>query len=445
MIGRVAILSFISISTIHALALQPKNDETLITPTPVIQGEPSKVPGPPTTTTTPSTRTSTHLYLPVTFEPPDILGIGDVSGFYGPGAWSVWFISIVASWCRVLRASEDKFDPNTSMFLFTTNWAAVDLFRTVHSIESISKGLPSHNKESDKLRATLAAAFNVAFWGTFHAVLQLLVILTWFDHFRIRTHRLRTLILGLIIPSLALLRSIRPAGDSSVPALYWHGIDDPEHRFHVFLAGSTAIYIIPLSVFLIYSRDISLLPEMVSGMLENAIPWATLWQKLEIVWIGLCVLGFPLGMVSLIMAEHTDNYNWAFGLAGFLPFVASWLVFILPGCWITGLGFFVTSYTFRAYATRSVKASKSCFFMPCAPQSIKEEDQVFALFAGLLLFVGWEVLPVLTKQFKKRYRYRKEFVQDVENRMRQLQMRRLLMRRSSGDENAPGTWAERED
>lgn len=167
MISGVAILSFISISTIHALALQHKNDETFIMPTPTIHGEPSKALG-PTTTITPSTRTSTHLYLPVTFEPPDILGIGDVSGFYGPGACSVWFISIVASWCRVLRASEDKFDPNTSMFLFTTNWAAVDLFRTVHSIESIPKDLPSHNKESDKLRATLAAAFNVTFWGTFH-------------------------------------------------------------------------------------------------------------------------------------------------------------------------------------------------------------------------------------------------------------------------------------
>jgi hypothetical protein len=445
MICRVLILSFISISTIQALPLQPKNNESFIVSTQVIHGEPRKTPGTPTTTTMPSTHTSTHLYLPVTFEPPDILGIGDVSGFYGPGAWSGWFILIVASWCRVLRASEDKFDPNTSIFLFTTNWAAVDLFRTMNSIEKISKDSPSHNKESDKLRATLAATFNVTFWGTFHAVLQLLVATACFENLRTRTHCLRTLILGLIIPSLALIRSIRPAGDSSVPALYWHGIDDPEHRYHVFLAGSTAIYIIPLSVFLIYSRDIPLLPKLVSDTLENAIPWAALWQKLEIVWIGWCALGFPLGIISLIMADISDNYNWAFGLAGFLPFVAMALVFILPGYWILGLGFFVTSYVFKAYVTRSVKASKSCFFMPCAPQSIKEEDQLFALFAGLSLFVGWEVLPVLTKQFKKRYRDRKEFVQDVENRMRQLQMRRLLMWRYSVDEDAPGTWAERED
>jgi hypothetical protein len=83
--------------------------------------------------------------------------------------------------------------------------------------------------------------------------------------------------------------------------------------------------------------------------------------------------------------------------------------------------------------------------MPCAPQSIKEEDQLFALIAGLLLFVGWEILPVVRYEFKKRYRDRKAFVQDVELRMRQLQTRRLLTRINSGNETVRRTQSERED
>jgi hypothetical protein len=67
--------------------------------------------------------------------------------------------------------------------------------------------------------------------------------------------------------------------------------------------------------------------------------------------------------------------------------------------------------------------------MPCAPQSINEEDQLFALFASLLLFVGWEVIPILVNEFRKRYRDPREFVRDMEERMRDLEMRQALQRR----------------
>jgi hypothetical protein len=45
-------------------------------------------------------------------------------------------------------------------------------------------------------------------------------------------------------------------------------------------------------------------------------------------------------------------------------------------------------YDFECYLNRHFKRSQSCFFMPCAPQSIQEEDQKAALFAGLFHFVA---------------------------------------------------------
>ena len=39
--------------------------------------------------------------------------------------------------------------------------------------------------------------------------------------------------------------------------------------------------------------------------------------------------------------------------------------------------------------------SESCFFMPCAPQSINDWDQAFSLTAGLILLICTEVVPGL--------------------------------------------------
>jgi hypothetical protein len=42
-------------------------------------------------------------------------------------------------------------------------------------------------------------------------------------------------------------------------------------------------------------------------------------------------------------------------------------------------------YGLEGYLNRNIEISQSCFFMPCAPQSIQEEAQKAALFAGLFL------------------------------------------------------------
>jgi len=41
--------------------------------------------------------TSIPLILPVTADSPDVLGISLISGIYGPGTWTAWFLNIFAS------------------------------------------------------------------------------------------------------------------------------------------------------------------------------------------------------------------------------------------------------------------------------------------------------------------------------------------------------------
>jgi hypothetical protein len=47
---------------------------------------------------------------------------------------------------------------------------------------------------------------------------------------------------------------------------------------------------------------------------------------------------------------------------------------------------------------------QSCFFMPCSPQSIKNEDYIYHLLAGALLFAGLEILPPAFRYLRRRYR-----------------------------------------
>jgi hypothetical protein len=452
----VLLLSLILVPPFHALVLPQKHLETLHAPSTINSGIPSKTAGSLATTSLTiapaiSTDTATYLYLPITSEAPDILGIGEISGFYGPGAWAGWFILIVSSWCRVLRASVERFDPNTLIFLFTTNWAAIDLLRTTRSMGEISKALPSDKDQTNKLKGTLGAAFNVTFWGTTHALSQLFFTMIYFPDLRILRHRVRTFFLGSIVPSLALMCSIRLASNSFVPALYWHGIEDFQHVLNVVFASLIGVCSIPLFVAIVSSEGILVLPKVVSQrlkriVLESGIPWAKLRQIVILLCGGIFLLGMVsvfLGLIILAITKNDSLVSAGSTAMSFLLLVPS--VLVIPLWWILCVGVCVTYYAVRAYMTRGVKASESCFFMPCAPQSIKEEDQLFALIAGLLLFVGWEILPVVRYESKKRYRDRKAFVQDVELRMRQLQTRRLLTRINSGNETVRRTQSERED
>lgn len=467
MIWRVILLFFLSISTIDGLVVQtregPGSD-----PTSVIHGEQSYTTSPSAsdgTISTPSTdKTSSSsdaipspgtqhydsgplVYLEVIPKPPDVLGIGNVSGFYGPGSWAGWFLSIVASWWRLIRVSEERFDPNTWLFLLGTNWAAVGLFRGVRIAQSIPSDSLTYAADLDSLKGSIGAAFNVTFWGTFHGSVQYFLTMMLFDNPKTHRHRLWTLLLGMLLPSLALMHSVALIRTMNVPALYWYGMHSGAYDLNLAVATGTPYYIMPFSVWLLSYMDIPLLPSVVTGLLRRA--WNRLLRPVfskviasrmvvKVARLLACVSLFMVS-ISIIMIDVTEDSRWCIGLLPLAPFLLVLLLLAAPLFWFITVGCASGWYAFVAYVTRSVKASHSCFFMPCAPQSINEEDQLFALFASLLLFVGWEVIPIVVKEFRKRYRDRQEFVRDMEERMRDLEIRQALQRRF-GSERSNNNW-----
>jgi len=94
-------------------------------------------------------------------------------------------------------------------------------------------------------------------------------------------------------------------------------------------------------------------------------------------------------------------------------------------------------YVWEGYFHRNPKTqvSESCFFMPCSPQSIKDDDQIYALLAGVFLFVGLEGLPPAFKYLRRRYRETRRFVQLVERTLREFEMRRIVRARPEAEHN----------
>ena len=70
------------------------------------------------------------------------------------------------------------------------------------------------------------------------------------------------------------------------------------------------------------------------------------------------------------------------------------LGFVGPVMSIFVVGMIAISYVLEAYVARNINISGSCFFKPCAPQSIKDGDQLFSLFAGLCLFFFFFFFPM---------------------------------------------------
>lgn len=58
--------------------------------------------------------------LPLSTEPPDILGFSKVSELYGPGTWAAWFLCIAGSWIDLLFHHKKKVDVN----LWASLWAS---------------------------------------------------------------------------------------------------------------------------------------------------------------------------------------------------------------------------------------------------------------------------------------------------------------------------------
>ncbi|KAH6700672.1 hypothetical protein BKA61DRAFT_582636 [Leptodontidium sp. MPI-SDFR-AT-0119] len=371
------------------------------------------------TISTSTSETLTPLYLNVTTSPPDPLGIENVSGIYGPGAWSAWFITGVAAWWRIITRSEKKIDVNTWVFLFGINWSAVDVFRTVYKLRSISTS--DDRAEINKHMGQFGAAFTVLFWGSFHVLFQIPATSAVFEYSKCKRKRMATLIFGLVLPWIAILSSMylfcsfggSQAAFGKLPALYWRGMDDTSHDIYFVIASFTPILLSQPPIISVVSGSWTDIFIMRSERNLFLFPIAIM-AGIGSLWI-LFILGFWLQM---------DIGLWC-GVASLGVFVLC-IPFLLPLVWMSFVGTVVGSYIWEAYFRRNRNAwiSESCFFMPCAPQSIKEDDQIYPLIASVLLFVGLEVAPVALKNLRRRYGENRAFLRVVEGAF---EMRRRVL------------------
>ncbi|KAF2107823.1 hypothetical protein BDV96DRAFT_288073 [Lophiotrema nucula] len=329
--------------------------------------------------------------LPTSPTPPDPLGISLVSGFYGPGAWSGWVLSLVASYARLYNDPYAKLDPNTWLFLLGTNWASVDFLRQIQG-SARSSHAPA---EKDKRAGTFAASLTVIYWGCWYVLVQLLVILCIQEEKAPPfTQRSVTLLSGSLLPTTSL-----------TVALFSTIFSDP--------ANSMGIGGVPL----------------------NNMPFLYFWGSpapsvyaLSAFAIGSLMLACTLVALTMIVIRTClyDWYKWArtWDLRGrkYLPGFLALLFFIafFPlVCFGIAMVTNATAYFFMGYKDTW---SKSCFYMPCAPQSLLDWDQLYSLVVGLILLFGIEIVPAFMKSRKEKY--------DFEDNLRERMAQRLNRRRA---------------
>jgi hypothetical protein len=151
---------------------------------------------------------------------------------------------------------------------------------------------------------------------------------------------------------------------------------------------------------------------------------------------GPCyVWSFIISMFLVVLLLAWTDKNWPFWL--WLPFAPILLViyfFFWPFYAGTMILIASTEYVFKVYLTRSRSPSQSCFFMPCAPQSITETDQAFALLAGIFSIVVPEFGIPLFQRLLAEHRARILFQKDVERRIEMARITRMAVNQDNGAE-----------
>ncbi|KAF2184550.1 hypothetical protein K469DRAFT_688567 [Zopfia rhizophila CBS 207.26] len=313
------------------------------------------------------------VHLQLNTSSPDPIGFANVSGIYGPGTWAGWFLTLCASWHNL--EEHCGFDPNTWLYLAGLNWASFDLLRHLHNLRALQgAGDRAWTKEA----ASVGAAFTVAFWGQAHGFIQMLVCCKTIIRKRGWSEMQRglTLLLGLTFPAAAMAVSMCMMGgigedgevSSHIPALYYDGMPKQEwardlkesharrprvlaaHYFTLLVPGLLSIYLLLFYGALMYY----LLRSTSSG------------KSLERFLAELCT---PMRSLYQSVPEPGKTFRLMAGMALFAlastflilgPFLLS--MYNVEAC---------LEYIVAAYFLRMSSIAQSCFFMPCAPQSIK--------------------------------------------------------------------------
>ena len=389
--------------------------------------------------------------------PGDPLGLSTVSGIYGPGNWGGWFITVCGSWIRVFSGESPAYvDMNLWAYLLYVNWAAIDLLRHSKKLGALRKVADPPSSCTGE-EGAVGAAYTILYWGITTAIFQIAVLYVMLV---VRSQKSKTIhfqnkqiwdrYIGLLVPVASVIasglvsesynRSAYPVGGiferesrCGIPGIYWKGISyfwNPLTTYAVdapgilfYLLACSAFH--PLlqhyvrTAFQFVSRLIPLLAQFIQSLMESkgarAFCTAVLWivyYLFMLQCVTLVFLWMDLPGLSLMAS----------------PFV---LIFYLgiyvPGSIFVGSLLRSAIYVWKGYFFHSVPSSQSCFFMPCAPQSIHEWDQSGVLFAGLGLLVIGDIIPHVSQFLKNRKREREalEFeMRNVEDRIAAANVRR---------------------
>lgn len=170
------------------------------------------------------------MHLQLNSSAPDSIGFARVSGFYCPGAWTGWFLTLCTSWYSLLIHGTG-FDANTCLYLAGTNWSSFDLLRHLHALSMLRN---SSDEAWIQEAASVGAAYNVLTWGLVHALAQMVLCYRpLYDGMRWdETQRGLTLIFGTTFPATALAASVwlmdgfsdTLVASPHIPALYFDGM-----------------------------------------------------------------------------------------------------------------------------------------------------------------------------------------------------------------------------
>ena len=170
-----------------------------------------------------------------------------------------------------------------------------------------------------------------------------------------------------------------------VPALYTERMVSPglevALNFGYTLTGAWCLLVLDLIFTLTpFARIIEILKSLI-----ETYTWIRRLSKIYYVAnIAISVLFLPAPLQPFHFVFLPGFIGWNFLLICFYS------LFLLAG-----FSWDLLKYVFKAYPLRRIDPSRSCFFMPCAPQSISDSDQAGPLFVGLILFVGGDViLPI---------------------------------------------------
>jgi hypothetical protein len=261
-----------------------------------------------------------------------------MSGFYGPGTWAAWILALATSVIAIRKHHDDHAALSLIPPILYVNWAAVDLLKHLDS----------------KDLSLVASATSITLLGIWYLNFVQIILRNHDDEGCLRCQRriiCGMCVLGFIIPFSALIAVILST-EGAMSIRNRHGV--------TFVSKTTEYY---MFIFFAY---ISL----------------CFCYQARVAWRVAC----PQRQSSPSKSNIIDR-------------IFLWYAFLFMA--MEGPMYF--EYVFEHVATLRGPSDYhwTCTRKPCAPQSIAELDQGFALCCGILLFV-YEVGPDVVNFIRKR-------------------------------------------